>query len=366
MGIKTYLEARAYLEELIKPIPYKKVEDTLTSYNPLDRMRTLLALFNNPEKKFTSVQVSGTSGKGSTAYLLSHMLTAAGYKTGFTLSPHLLNITERFQINEQNIPEKVFISLVNELVPVVMKMKKMEVGEPTYFEALMALTFLYFAHEQVDIAVIEVGLEGRYDGTNTLDPLVFILTNISLDHIEYLGDTEGKIAREAMGAIESKKLEERSQKREVTKTPIVITGVEQKDVRQIVKDVCDKQQVPLLLFGKQFSSQIKQVTDEGVVFEYDREDFYLHDLFVSLVGEYQAINATLALEAVFALKQFGFTVTEETIRESLKTAHFPGRFERILITSQHVIDNGERIIARVLGGEDVKVLGTVIGKWEDG
>ncbi len=327
MGIQTYSEARAYLEELIKPIPYKKVEDTLTSYNPLDRMRTLLALFNNPEKKFTSVQVSGTSGKGSTAYLLSHMLTAAGYKTGFTLSPHLLSITERFQINEQNIPEKVFISLVNELVPVVMKMKKMEVGEPTYFEALMALTFLHFAHEQVDIAVIEVGLEGRFDGTNTLDPLVFILTNISLDHVEFLGDTEEKIAREAIGAVEGK-VQTSSLKLLEKNVPVVITGVTQPSVQQIVRDVCDNETLRVRMLGHEFLYRVKKVTDGEVIFDFRSDEVHMDDLSLSLTGEYQASNATLALEAVCALKEYGFSVSDEIVRNALKTAHFSGRFEK--------------------------------------
>jgi dihydrofolate synthase/folylpolyglutamate synthase len=313
--ITTYQEAKEYLESLIKPIPYKNLDKDLSSYDPLDRMRTLLSLLDNPEKKFKSIQVSGTSGKGSTAYLLSHLLTTAGYKTGFTLSPHLLSITERFQINEQPISEESFISLINEVVPVVSTMKEMTVGEPTYFEALMSLVFLCFAREKVDIAVVEVGLEGRYDGTNTLDPLLFILTNISLDHTEFLGDTEDKIAMEATAAIKEGQ--------------VVISGVTQKNIQEVVEKVCDEKHAVLRLYNKHFWVEVKEVREEGVLFDYHPREFCLHELFMSLVGEYQAMNAVLALEAAFALKEFGFIVPKERMYEALKTAQFSGRFEKV-------------------------------------
>ena len=340
--ITTYLEAREYLESLIKPIPYRNSDTDAPLYDPLERMRVLLSLLGNPEREFKSIQVSGTSGKGSTAYLISHLLTAAGYKTGFTLSPHLMRITERFQINEKQILEDDLLSLINKLVPIVAKMKDMEVGEPTYFEALMSLTFLYFAREKVDIAVVEVGLEGRYDGTNTLNPLLFVLTNVSLDHVEFLGDTNVKIASEAMGAIENKNYESRIMNNGKA-LPTVITGVEQKDVQQVVREVCAREELPLRMLGYDFWCDIQEVSERGVLFDYQPKDFCMHELFVSLTGEYQAPNATLALEAVCGLQQFGFTVTEETIREALKTAHFPGRFEKILISHSHVIARNEAI-----------------------
>lgn len=310
--ISTYADARAYLEELIKPIPYAK-KGTPTTHDPLDRMRTLLRLLDNPQNKFRSIQVSGTSGKGSTTYLISHLLTAAGYKTGLTLSPHLLCINERFQINETMISDTYLISLVNELVPVVSQMKELEVGEPTYFEALMSLAFLYFARENVDIAVVEVGLEGRYDGTNTLNPLLFVLTNISLDHVEYLGDTVEKIAKEAVSAI---------------KPGIhVISGVTQPSVVEILLNECVQKKAACQLLARDVTYTQTAINDGGSNIYYQAGEKRYADLHISLRGEYQGENTALALTAVLSLKEHGFVISETQIRESLQTAAFAGRLD---------------------------------------
>lgn len=183
----------------------------LKHHDPLERTRALLDLLGNPQNKFPSVLIGGTAGKGSTAYLISHILTTAGYKTGLTISPHLQKINERIQINNQQISDEKFVKLLNFVIPAIEDMKGISVGlanpdlapqgAPSYFEILIAMAFLYFAQNKVDIAVVEVGMGGEFDATNTLYPLVAVLTNVSLDHTNVLGGTVQKIARTKVGII---------------------------------------------------------------------------------------------------------------------------------------------------------------------
>ena len=298
MEIKSYKEAVKYLDSFIKPVVFARIrpEDAALK-DPLDRMRMLLKLLGNPQNTFKSVQVSGTSGKGSTAYLISHILTTAGYRTGFTMSPHLEKINERIQINGKPISDEDFIELVNLVAPAIERMKEMSVGEPSYFEITMAMAFLIFVQQEVDIAVVEVGMEGKYDASNTLKPIVAVLTNIDLDHTELLGETVEEIAKEAIEIIQTLPSK---------KEQIVITGVKQPSVIKIVEEKCKEVGAKLYRLGK---------------------DFELTKFEVSLLGDYQKENASLAVEVVRQLKKFGFKVSDDHVKEALKTAFFPGRFE---------------------------------------
>jgi dihydrofolate synthase / folylpolyglutamate synthase len=315
MQITTYDQAREYLEFFIRPMVFRKITlENGQEVDPLDRMRKLLELLGNPQEAFRSVVVSGSAGKGSTAYLLSHILTDAGYKTGLSISPHLQKITERMQVNGKLLPDGQFVVLINEIVPVIEKMRTLPIGEPSYFEILLALAFLHFAKEKVDIAVIEVGLEGKYDGTNVLSPLVSVLTNVNLDHIDILGDTVEKIADEAVSFIKRK-------------DQVVITGVKQPSVLDIVRKRCQESTTGYLLLDKDFRYEIRTERVDGTVFDFMRGEEAFRDLHITLVGAYQAENAALAIEAALQLKQFGYEVSEVHVREALTTAVFPGRFE---------------------------------------
>lgn len=311
MEIRNYKSALNYLERFISNINFKRIEDNV-SYDPLDRMRTLLGLLGNPEEKFKSVLVTGTAGKGSTAYLISHILKTAGYKVGLTISPHLQKANERLQINGKEISDSGFASLASLLAGKIEQMSKMKVGAPSYFEILIALAFLYFAQEKVDIAVVEVGIEGKYDATNVSNPLMVILTNISLDHTQILGDTVEKIAKEAVGVIKGLRIKDKgliNNSSLITNHFFVVTGVRQKSVIKIVEERCREVGAELLRLGKDF--------DKSVLKNYK----------LSLLGDYQKENASLAVRAIRQLADFGFRVSEENIRQALKTAFFPGRFE---------------------------------------
>ncbi len=190
----SYYDARDWLESFI-PFVYGKEELGLA------RIQELLRLLENPEKKFRSIHIAGTSGKGSTVFYTAKLLQEAGFKVGLHISPHLIDIGERMQINGRPISPQCLTRLINQIRPIVESMKDSKVGLPSYFEILVAATFVYFAEEKVDFAVVEVGLGGRLDATNVLMPEVSVITNIGLDHIEILGHTIEKIAAEKAGII---------------------------------------------------------------------------------------------------------------------------------------------------------------------
>jgi dihydrofolate synthase/folylpolyglutamate synthase len=324
MKITTYKEAQVYLESLIKPYQMEKIVGIPDQYNnPLGRMTYLLELLENPQKKFRSIVISGTSGKGSTTYAIAHMLTAAGYTIGFATSPHLKKINERMQLGINKklsmISSKELITYLNKVIPIIKKMNNMTIGQPSYFEVLLAIGFLYFAEKKVDLAVVEVGLEGKYDGTQVLSPLIFVYTNTSLDHTHILGETIEEIVKEGLSSIENSSSANR---------PLVVSGVSQQSVQTIIEETCAKASVKLLLLGKDFSYTVEKETTKENVFTFTSKSISLPNIHCSLIGGYQMENVALAIETVLQLKKFGIFITEQVIREALQSTFFSGRFEK--------------------------------------
>lgn len=343
--ISNYQEAREYLESFINAKVYEKASADPRGYRDLlDRMRYFLALLGHPEKAFPSVVVSGTSGKGSTAYLTADMLARAGYTTGLVTSPHLQRINERIRIATRGILEEItnaeLVDLLNEVAPTVGAVAASEFGRPTYYEILSAIKCLFFRKRKVDIAVVEVGLEGKFDASNLLDPLIFVLTNISLDHTAILGNTIGKIADEAtfrityMPHIQGK-------------PPLVITGATQPSVIRLIEQRASPVGVPVRRLGKDFRIQHIVQNDAGVDFDFYSSDTHLAGLHVSLLGRYQATNAALAVECIRRMGSFGFSVDEAHIRAALHTAKFPGRFELRQYNGVPCIIDGAHNVAKV-------------------
>lgn len=332
MQITSYNEAREYLESFIRASVTERIEADSVLPHPLKRMQELLALLGNPQEKFRSIQVSGTAGKGSTSYLISHILTTAGYKTGLTLSPHLQRINERLQINNQEIDDKSFITLLNTVIPSIEKLSVTTYSLPSYFEILIAMAFTYFAQEKVDIAVVEVGLEGKLDGTNTLTPLIAVLTNIDLDHTEILGDSVEKIAEEAVSIIKQNEPESESS--------VVISGVKQKTVKRIVQECARKAEALLLLLSEDFNFTVRNIDKSGSLFDFNSNSISYPQIKLSLLGEFQIENATLSIETILQLKRFGFDISEGKIREAMRTASFPGRFEVLTYNHQTLLLDG--------------------------
>lgn len=321
--IDTYEQGREYLERYIQPQVYEKITvGSLDMHDPLGRMRYLLQLLNNPQNKFPSVVVSGTSGKGSTAYLIAHMLSCAGYTTGLATSPHLQKINERICISSERkliqISDRDFVGLLNDMIPFIDQMKESAYGAPTYYEILAAMTFVYFAEKPIDIGIIEVGLEGKFDATNVLNPHVFVLTNISLDHTAILGNTVEQIAEEATHRITY--LPDDG-------TSVVVTGVTQQSVLSLVTARAEHVHAQVTaLHTDFFCTQIRE-TQQSTVFSFKNAKHEYADVHVNLLGKYQAENAAIAIETVLRLQNLNIHISLKDIFLAMKNAFFPGRFE---------------------------------------
>ncbi|MGH7756216.1 MAG: bifunctional folylpolyglutamate synthase/dihydrofolate synthase, partial [Vulcanimicrobiaceae bacterium] len=194
--ITSFEQAQSYL--------FGTINETLSRRSPgrLDRMRAFLRNLGDPQNAYPTIQVGGTSGKGSTASMLAAVLIAAGHRTGLHTKPHLNSMTERARVDHANVAEERFAELLDEMMPAIERTTA-EIGRPSYYETLLALTLLHFARERVDIAVVEVGIGGALDGTNVLVPGLCIITNVGLDHTEILGDTLETIARDKVGIAKS-------------------------------------------------------------------------------------------------------------------------------------------------------------------
>ncbi len=275
----------------------------------LDSMQHFLARLGDPQRLLRCVHIAGTNGKGSVGAALHSMLSAAGYKTGFYTSPHLSSVRERFQISGTYISTEDFARLISRIESVL------DGRQITYFECTTALALLWFAEQQTDFAVLEVGMGGRLDATNVVTPLVSVITNVSMDHEQHLGDTLAKIAAEKAGKIG---------KAGIIKPGVpVVSGAAEDESGRVICETCAERQAPFFLFGRDFSG-----SGAGSFWNYQGLDgLKLDDLPMPLRGGHQISNCSLALAAVQLLRQQGWTVSEAQIRSGLAQTRWPGRLE---------------------------------------
>ncbi|MBM2806369.1 MAG: Bifunctional folylpolyglutamate synthase/dihydrofolate synthase [Deltaproteobacteria bacterium] len=293
----------------------------------LDRMERALALFDHPEKKFLSLHIAGTNGKGSTSAMLHRMLSLAGYRTALYTSPHLVSFTERLRIGDTEMTQDDVITLADE----VRRCTEAAAVTLTFFEFVTVMAFVYFARQQVDIAVIEVGLGGRLDATNVVTPLVSVITTISKDHQAYLGPDELSIAGEKGGIIKAR-------------VPVVF-GKLSPEVSQLLKTIADERGSPSYFLGADFGFSLK---NEGL-FDYTGIKQNSSDLTLGLRGQHQRANAAVAL-ATLELIEDRFPVGEQARRDGLATVRWPGRLEVMLERPLVIIDgahNSEGVQALV-------------------
>jgi dihydrofolate synthase/folylpolyglutamate synthase len=243
----------------------------------LDTIRALLSFLGNPERRYPSIHIAGTNGKGSTAAMIASILTASGYRTGLYTSPHLVDFTERIRIDGKPMPRGEVADAVRRLEAIIRKRRA------TFFEATTAIAFEYFAGAGVDAAVIETGLGGRWDATNVITPDVSVITNIGLDHTEYLGTTIRSIAFEKGGIIKRSKP--------------CITGAAQDEALRVLQRLADSRGSELVRGDRASSADIVERSLEGVRVNLKTREADYGEVKVSLAGDHQARNAQLALLA---------------------------------------------------------------------
>jgi dihydrofolate synthase / folylpolyglutamate synthase len=298
----------------------------------LAHMRILLVALENPERRFPSVLIAGTNGKGSTAATLASILQAAGLRTGLYTSPHLVRINERIRINGEEIADETF-ALLHDVVERTAE-RLIEDGElpwhPSFFEMLTAMAFEYFATSKVDIAVLEVGMGGRLDATNVVEPLVSVITDISLDHEKFLGSTVAEIAREKAGIIH--------------KNGVVVTLPQSPEANNVIgKTVLemDARAVSAVPYVPPVSPKAESylgtrpLTAEGaggsaIVSRYPLQVMGKQiQVETPLVGRHQLRNMALAIAAAEELRRRGFAITAEAIEQGIRETRWPGRFQVI-------------------------------------
>jgi len=278
----------------------------------LERIRYLLNELGNPQKKLKYVHIGGTAGKGSTAAMLSSVLSSEGYKVGTFTSPHLSDYTERIVVRGKKIPKDDVARLFDEIIPIAEKMKETINDTPTFFEFTTALALKYFYEREVDIAVVEVGLGGRLDATNVINPIVSVITNIALEHTDTLGDTKAKIAYEKAGII-------KKQRSLVTACDPEVYGIFKERCKELDSEIyCVGTDIKVKALSSDCNHQIFDVSGFGKSYR---------EVECKLIGNHQLLNAGCAFGAVNILNQNGFTVSEDAFRKGLKDVVWPGRLE---------------------------------------
>lgn len=289
-----------------------------SAYKPgFDNTNRLMMYLDNPHTKFRSVHIAGTNGKGSVSHLLASVLQSAGYKVGLYTSPHLVDFGERIKINGQMIEEQYVVDFIEQSA------SEIENIQPSFFEATMAMAFKYFADNEVDIAIIEVGLGGRLDSTNIINPLVSVITNISFDHTEYLGNTIPEIAFEKAGIIKPL-------------TPVVISETHPESA-QVFQSMAKKNKSAIYFADNEIDLEFVDSSYTTMTVQF-REMRYQ----VGLTGKYQLKNLKAVLKTIELLNECGINCTNEQISNGLKNVinitGFMGRWQCLSLNPLIFVD----------------------------
>ncbi len=294
----------------------------------LETIRALLTRVGEPQRRYPVLHIGGTNGKGSTAAMVASILQAAGQRVGLYTSPHLIDFRERIRVNGVMIPE----GRVSELVEALQAAAAPDLA-PTFFEFTTALAFQYFAECHVDVAVLEVGLGGRFDATNVVEPVATAITTIGLDHEAYLGSTLEAIAFEKAGIIKAA-------------VPVVIGRIDA-PVRQVIEERALVQAAPAYALGREFRCEGPSTTDchyAGMAGQYDH-------LFCPLQGRFQLDNVACALALIELARERGLTVSEEAVRNGLQHVAWEGRLEIVGRAPTVLLDGAHNPAAAVVLAE---------------
>lgn len=290
--------------------------------NPaLDRVKKLLDLIDNPQDKLKFVHVGGTNGKGTTCTMVASVLKENGYKMGLFTSPYVVDFRERFQINGEMIPENEFTKIAEKIQPIADEMR--ENGDTLgQFECITAIAFEWFLARKCDVVVLEVGIGGRFDATNVIkNPLVSVITSISLDHTDMLGDTVEKIAFEKAGIIKEN-------------SEVVLYPIQEESAINVVKNACFERKSSLII---PTVDKIEVLSENvlGSEFKYKGDK-----IAVSFAGRHQIYNAVTAYEAIKVIEKKGFVLDKEKIKNGFSKAFIPARMEVLSKKPLFIIDGG--------------------------
>ncbi len=284
----------------------------------LKKITALLAELGHPQQQTDFIHIAGTNGKGSTAAQIESILRQAGYRTGLFTSPHLFQFTERIQVSGQQIGTDQVVEFVRLMRSRIHQLKC------TFFETVTAMAMWHFAAQKVDLAVLETGMGGRLDATNVVTPLLSVITNISLEHCQYLGHNISEIAGEKAAIVKEK--------------GEVVCGQMDPKALEVIKEFSRSKQAKFHWVGDEAKWKEERLSPEGTVFSYSSADGYYRQLQTPLAGRHQLDNAVLATRAVEILRQKGLKITEEHLRQGLLSVRWPGRLQTVARNPLTVLD----------------------------
>jgi dihydrofolate synthase/folylpolyglutamate synthase len=341
----TYQEAVDFLYSFIDYSLERSYRYTADRFD-LNRVRQLLHAVGDPQASFRIIHVAGTKGKGSVSALCASTFQAAGYRTGLYTSPHLVRLTERIRVDGQEISQSALVDIVEEVKPHVAA-----VAGLTMFEILTVLGFMHFARQGVECAAIEVGLGGRLDATNVVEPVVAVITSLSYDHMHLLGNSLSDIAREKAGIIKPG-------------IPVVLAP-QQHEAERVVLEVAREQGAPVIQVGRDWlfapggrdlefqSLHIWSAGEQGQMDAYvdsaGGEEWAPPRYEIPLLGYHQVVNAAVAYAALQVARQKGVAVDDRAIQEGFRSVSWPGRFQIlsrspvVLVDSAHNRDSALRL-----------------------
>ena len=322
-----YIEAEGYLNSFVNYENIPGISYASLDYN-LGHVEELLYQIGNPHQAARTIHITGTKGKGSVAAIIAQVLTISDYETGLYTSPHLHSLRERITIDGILISEEEFAELMTGLKPFFEAMKERQL---TFFEALTILAFSYFKKKRAYFQVLEVGLGGRLDATNVAQPEICIITSISLDHTQILGDSLEKIAYEKAGIIKPRS--------------VVVLSPQPEEATSVINEICHKQGADLIQVGKEVTwrKTSSDLSHQAFMVEGRKRTYHLT---IPLLGDYQLENAATAVAALEVLASRGFDISAGDIVQGLDQVKWTGRFQ-ILQHSPVVLVDGAHNVASI-------------------
>ncbi len=308
---------------------YLRAIEFVESFIPasgFERWRLMLDRFGNPHEAFRSVHVAGTSGKGSVAMMVGEILRSSGLSVGVHVKPYVQSATENLIVDGLYASCQEYAGLIEKAKPLLAASGAdvARFGPVTWSEVTKLLPFLYFADKKVDFGVVEAGVGGREDLTNVLRPEVSVITSVGMDHAELLGGTIDLIAHQKAGIIK--------------KGIPAVTGVRQKSALEVIASEAKERRARLSTLGKDFTVRLREVSIDGTKFDYQSRRRRMEGVEVRMTGRHQAMNAAVAIAAIEELEERGFRLDEGAIREGLRIARLPGRFEVVQKSPLVVLD----------------------------